>query len=105
MREDKFKVYLIALEKLESDVHVLVNLQGKLDCKYVVGFYFSEKPHRANLKDRWPESPEANLERLADAGFPMDRQVPKCGNCNGMLSPEISVFLIPSMLLLISLGQ
>ncbi|KAI5299518.1 hypothetical protein KEM56_003182, partial [Ascosphaera pollenicola] len=82
MREAKFKVHLIALEKLESDVHVLVNLQGRLGCKYVVGFYFSEKPHRANLKDRWPESPEANLERLADAGFPMDRQVPKCGNCN-----------------------
>ncbi|KAI5287023.1 hypothetical protein KEM54_006299 [Ascosphaera aggregata] len=82
MRDAKFKVYLIALEKLESDVHVLVNLQGRLGCKYVVGFYFSDKPHRANLKDRWPESAEANLKRLEDAGFPMDRRVPKCGNCN-----------------------
>jgi hypothetical protein len=65
----------------------LVNLQGKLDCKYVVGFYFSDKPQRINLKDRWPDSAEENLERLADAGFPLDRQIPKCTNC-GRKSPS-----------------
>ncbi|KAI5299789.1 hypothetical protein KEM55_001766, partial [Ascosphaera atra] len=81
MREEKFKIYLIGLEKLGSDVHVLVNLQGKLNCTYVVGYYFSEKPHRANLKDRWPATPEENLQRLDDAGFPMDKQIPKCSNC------------------------
>lgn len=70
-------------EKDVGDCISLINLQGKLNCKYVVGFYFSAKPQRANLRDRWPATPEENLERLADAGFPYDRQIPKCGNCGG----------------------
>ncbi|KMP00527.1 hypothetical protein CIRG_00669 [Coccidioides immitis RMSCC 2394] len=82
-RADNFKIYLIGLEREIGDTLISVNLQGKLNCKYVVGFYFSEKPHRANLKSRWPRSPEENIKRLADAGFPMDRQVPKCDNCGG----------------------
>ncbi|KAL1974959.1 hypothetical protein VTN31DRAFT_5163 [Thermomyces dupontii] len=49
----------------------------------MVAFYFKSKPQRASLKDRWPASPEENLERLADAGFPYDRQIPKCDNCRG----------------------
>ena len=61
----------------------LIDLQGKLNCQYVVGFYYSEKPQRANLRMRWPATPEENLERLEDAGFPYDRQIPKCGNCGG----------------------
>lgn len=61
----------------------LINLQGKLDCQYVVGFYYSSKAQRAHLRDRWPASVEENLERLADAGFPYDRQIPKCANCGG----------------------
>ncbi|KAI1940997.1 hypothetical protein LOZ63_003814 [Ophidiomyces ophidiicola] len=84
LRKEKFNVYLIALEREIGDTLISINLQGKLNCKYVVGFYFSEKPQRANLKTRWPSSPEDNLNRLADAGFPMDRQVPKCDNCGEM---------------------
>ncbi|KAL2005611.1 hypothetical protein VTN00DRAFT_10104 [Thermoascus crustaceus] len=84
MREENFKIYLIALEKDVGDCISLINLQGKLNCKYVVGFYFSPKPQRASLKDRWPPSPEENLERLEDAGFPHDRQIPKCSNCGEM---------------------
>ncbi|KMU75952.1 hypothetical protein CISG_05437 [Coccidioides immitis RMSCC 3703] len=86
-RADNFKIYLIGLEREIGDTLISVNLQGKLNCKYVVGFYFSEKPHRANLKSRWPRSPEENIKRLADAGFPMDRQVPKCDNC-GERNPD-----------------
>lgn len=61
----------------------LINLQGKLNCKYVVGFYFSHKPQRATLRERWPPSVEENLVRLEDAGLPYDRQIPKCSNCGG----------------------
>ncbi|KKA21589.1 Zinc knuckle transcription factor (CnjB) [Rasamsonia emersonii CBS 393.64] len=84
LRTEKSNVFLIALEKEVGDTLSLINLQGKLDCKYVVGFYFSPKPQRANLKERWPSNPEENLARLEDAGFPYDRQVPKCGNCGEM---------------------
>ncbi|KAI9932844.1 hypothetical protein MW887_009096 [Aspergillus wentii] len=83
MREENFKFYLIAMEKPHGDSISLINLQGKLNCKYVVGFYFSAKPQRANLRERWPESVEENLERLEDAGLPYDRQIPKCANCGG----------------------
>lgn len=68
-------------EREIGDCHTVVNLQGKLNCKYVVGLYFSDKPQRINLKERWPATPEENLERLAEAGFPLDRQIPKCSNC------------------------
>ena len=61
----------------------LINLQGKLNCKYVVGFYFSHKLQRATLRERWPPSVEENLARLEDAGLPYDRQIPKCSNCGG----------------------
>ncbi|KAK2741191.1 hypothetical protein FQN55_008454 [Onygenales sp. PD_40] len=84
LREENFKVYLIGLEKEITDCHTLINLQGKLNCKYVIGYYFSDKPQRANLKERWPESPEENLKRLEDAGIPLDRGIPKCSNCGEM---------------------
>lgn len=47
----------------------------------MVGFYYSPLPQRIHLKERWPASPEENLERLADAGLPYDRMVPRCNNC------------------------
>jgi hypothetical protein len=64
----------------------------------VVGFYFSAKPQRANLKERWPSDAEENLTRLADAGFPYDRQVPKCNNCGG----EYTIFPTEDPMLTIS---
>ncbi|KAJ0414352.1 hypothetical protein BJY00DRAFT_33021 [Aspergillus carlsbadensis] len=84
MRQESFNIYLIALEREISDCISLINLQGKLNCTYVVGFFYSAKALRANLKERWPDSPDDNLERLEDAGLPFDRQIPKCSNCNEM---------------------
>lgn len=75
-----------------NDCISLIDLQGKLNCTYVVGFFFSPKPQRANLRERWPSSVEDNLERLADAGLPYDRQVPKCSNCGGRLQSVVLVF-------------
>ena len=60
-----------------------MNLQGKLDCKYHVGFYWNAKAPRLALKDAWPTNPEENLERLKDAGVPVERGIPKCSNCDG----------------------
>lgn len=31
----------------------------------------------------WPKDAEENLERLKDAGLPMDRGIPKCSRCDG----------------------
>lgn len=36
------------------------------------------------MKGRWPATPEENLERLDDAGIPLDRGVPKCTRCGEM---------------------
>ena len=66
-----------------TDTYTLMNLSGKLDCKYHVGFFFSDKPKRVSLKEGWPSSPEENLERLKDAGIPVERGIPKCSNCDG----------------------
>ena len=68
-------------------------MQGELDKKYQVGFYFSGKPRRANAIQGWPSSPEENMERLKDAGLPMDRGISKCGRCGGRL-----VWLIPILM-------
>ncbi|MCJ1270285.1 hypothetical protein MMC22_010181 [Lobaria immixta] len=77
-----FNTFLVAREKEMLVTQTLVNLQGKLDCKYEVGFFFSDKPRRAILAQGWPSSPEENLNRLEDAGTPMDRGVPKCQRCS-----------------------
>lgn len=61
----------------------LVNLQGKAGCKYTIGYFFTDKPKRKIFATGWPESAEVNLERLADAGVPMENYVPLCRNCNG----------------------
>ena len=62
-----------------------MNLQGKLDCKYSISIQLSAEPHRKKEAGFWPKSPEENLERLKDAGVPVDRKVMKCIRCGGML--------------------
>ncbi|KKK26200.1 hypothetical protein ARAM_003867 [Aspergillus rambellii] len=84
MRDENFNIYLIAMERQVSECISLINLQGKLSCTYAVGFFFSPKPQRSHLRERWPRSVEENLERLADAGLPYDKQIPKCANCGEM---------------------
>ena len=84
-REARMNTHLIAKEQEVSDVHTVVNLQGKTDCKYVVSFQFGTKPSRAATAGSWPKTAEENLERLEDAGYIMDRMVPKCRNCDGKL--------------------
>ena len=82
-RSQKFNTYLIATENELGKTHTYVNLQGELDKTYRVSFHLSPKPKRETAKQGWPETPEENLERLKDAGFPMDRGIPKCNRCDG----------------------
>ena len=72
-------------EKEVTDTFTLMNLQGKLGCKYTIGYYFSEKPTRGHLKQWWPKNPEENKKRLEDAGIPVASGIPKCSNCEGNL--------------------
>jgi hypothetical protein len=57
-----------------------VDLQGNLDKKYSVSWRWSDKAARPKEKDGWPTT-EENLERLQDAGEPVDRGIVKCSNC------------------------
>lgn len=79
-RERAYTIYLIAMEKEIESTQTIVNLQGKIDCKYAVFYFLSDKPQRPNMKERWPKSAEENLERLENAGVPMDSGVVKCNN-------------------------
>lgn len=83
-REDGMNTYLVAKKQEVSDTHTIVNLQGQIDQQYAVSIQFSPKPRRAKFAEGWPESPEDNFTRLAEAGFIMDRMVPKCSNCSQM---------------------
>ncbi|MCJ1303297.1 hypothetical protein MMC08_006105 [Hypocenomyce scalaris] len=83
-RLHSFNTYLIAYEKELPITQTFIDLQGKLDCTYQIGYYFSPKPKRTNAAQGWPSSPEENMERLKDAGIPMDRGIPKCNNCNDL---------------------
>ena len=75
--------HLIAKQQEVSDTHTIVNLQGKIDQKFVVSIQFTDKPRRAKFAEGWPSTPEENISRLAQSGFVMDRLVQKCSNCNG----------------------
>jgi hypothetical protein len=79
-RSRGYKVYLIAMEKEIQPTQTIVNLQGKINCKYAVFYFFSDKPQRPNMKERWPKCSEDNLGRLEEAGVPMDSGVLKCNN-------------------------
>ncbi|EXJ89847.1 hypothetical protein A1O3_02914 [Capronia epimyces CBS 606.96] len=80
-RKQGLAIYLIAMEKDIGDTWTNVNLQGEIGKKYSVSYFTSDKPQRPTLVDKWPASPEENMNRLADAGIPLDRGVDKCHNC------------------------
>lgn len=65
------------------DTHTLVDLSGKKDCKYKVGYFFKKTPRTEKLAEVWPTSEEENRVRLKDAGAPYERGIPKCLRCKG----------------------
>ena len=80
-RAQKMNIYLIAIEKELALTYTNMDLQGNLDKKYSISWRLSPNHQRPKEKDAWPASPEENLERLKDAGEPVDRGIPKCSNC------------------------
>ncbi|KAL9600494.1 MAG: hypothetical protein Q9219_003145 [cf. Caloplaca sp. 3 TL-2023] len=85
-RANDVGIYLIAVEPREGeilDTHTLVNLAGKRDCKYKLGYFFKKTPRTAKMAEGWPSSESENLERLKDAGVSFERGVPKCFRCKG----------------------
>jgi hypothetical protein len=83
LRSDNMNVHLIAQVKEVPDTMTIVDLQGRGNRKYVVGFYFSAEPRRRAIKASWPKSPEENIERLKEAGLVMDAFKMKCIKCKG----------------------
>ena len=82
-RNQDVGVWLIAIEKPQLPATMThMDLQGNLDKKYTVTYRFGPKPTRPRERAVWPETPEQNMERLADAGEVVDRGVSKCSNCN-----------------------
>lgn len=84
-RSENIAVNCIAQEMELPKSMSLVNLQGKAGQEFVVGYFFSAKPKRAIFATGWPSSPEENIERLGNAGVPMENFIPLCRNCDGML--------------------
>ncbi|TKX20844.1 putative nucleic acid binding protein 22 [Elsinoe australis] len=82
LRAAGFYFHLVAKEQPIADTKTICNLQGKRDCTYVVSFQAGYKPTRPKFASGWPTSAEDNMTRLADAGYVMDRGIPKCGNCD-----------------------
>ena len=95
-RSRAYSVYLIAMEKDTESTQTIVNLQGKIGCKYAVFYFLSDKPQRPSMKERWPKSGEENLERLEDAGVPMDSGVVKCNNVSSNILSLIDRDLVSS---------
>ena len=81
-RNQELNLYLIALEKELAITFTNMDLQGNLEKKYSVSWRKSGKHARPKEKELWPETAEQNMERLLDAGEPVDRGLPKCNNCN-----------------------
>ncbi|KAI9643994.1 hypothetical protein NHQ30_007346 [Ciborinia camelliae] len=81
-RNQNIPIYLIAMEKELTQTFTNMDLQGNLDRKYSVSWRKSSKHSRPKEKENWPATPEENLERLADAGEPVDRGVPLCSRCS-----------------------
>ncbi|KAL8780276.1 MAG: hypothetical protein Q9213_006552 [Squamulea squamosa] len=86
-RTNDLGIYIIAIEPRDGeilDTHTLVDLSGKKDCKYKVGYFFKKTPKSGKLVDVWPASEDENLARLKDAGVPYERGIPKCLRCKEM---------------------
>ena len=83
-RDQDFRTHLFAIEKELPSTMTFVNLQGELDKKYQVTFCLSARPKRAKSSSAWPSNLEENLDRLKDAGLPLERGIPLCTRCKGI---------------------
>ncbi|ETS82214.1 hypothetical protein PFICI_07216 [Pestalotiopsis fici W106-1] len=82
-RDQDAGIYIIAIEKPQL-IGALTNmdLQGNLGKKYTITFRFDNKPLRERERQFFPKDAAENLERLSDAGEPVDSRKMKCSNCS-----------------------
>ncbi|KAH8199688.1 hypothetical protein TruAng_006157 [Truncatella angustata] len=81
-RQQDINLYVIAVEKTQL-IGALTNmdLQGNLGKKYTITYRFDPKPARERERSSFPKDAEDNLERLKDAGEPVNSGKLKCNNC------------------------
>ncbi|KAI9716503.1 MAG: hypothetical protein M1828_007663 [Chrysothrix sp. TS-e1954] len=77
------KYFIIACEAQAYREHTFVNLQGKIDCTHQIFINTGFRPRYKASWKYWPKSPLENVERLEDAGVPMELGIPVCKRCNG----------------------
>lgn len=83
-RKRKFNIHVIGLKKEVAKAYTNVDLEGNIGRTYTVGYFTSASCPRPVLMPLWPSNVVDNLKRLEDAGVPMERGVPICGNCNSL---------------------
>ncbi|KAI9850357.1 MAG: hypothetical protein M1838_005804 [Thelocarpon superellum] len=81
-RDQKLRLYLIAVEPELPKAFTLVDLQGKIDRQYKASYHFQPTPRAKNEKEGWPANAAENLTRLKNAGFLHDRLVEYCSKCD-----------------------
>jgi len=93
-RTQKVAIWLIAIEKELSATYTNMDLQGNLGKKHSISWRWSDKPRAPKEMDIWPATPDENLERLADAGQPIDCKMPKCSNCDALGHTQVCPYVI-----------
>lgn len=81
-RKRGLSIYLIALKKEVPAAYTNVDLAGNVSKTYTLAYYTSASCPRPVMMPMWPKDAADNLSRLQDAGTPMERGVPICGNCD-----------------------
>lgn len=79
--DDKTDLWLIALERELLPTFTNMDIQGHMGKKFTVSYRFSQNPQRPREKDGWPESVDEILNRLDDAGEPVNNGKSICHNC------------------------
>jgi hypothetical protein len=74
------------IQKFEIEpMKTIVGMNGQPDQEYCLVLRFSPDPERQFEIEKWPESPEENLERLKSCGFEVEKKALYCHRCNGKL--------------------
>lgn len=82
-RKQDIGIYVIGVEKPQLvGAFTNMDLQGNLNKKYTITYRFSPNPARVREREFFPKNDEENLERLKDAGEPVNSGKIKCNNCS-----------------------
>ncbi|KAF7713926.1 Zinc finger CCHC-type domain-containing protein [Penicillium ucsense] len=88
LRAEKCGLFLIAQTFRTSEDSTLIDLQGRVNCTFRVGWFKSPEQDRPFLKGMWPKDAEHNLSRLEEAGFECPSYRRECDHCGGHVSED-----------------